>query len=89
MNVQRTRLFEHALGECDRLLTRFPGRQPLLSIRRQLEYLLVLARGEPDRSRLRDITIGLLTAREVETLSAEAAEVFYQVAAEVRLMQGE
>ena len=87
--LQRARLFESALNECDRLLLKFPGRQSLLSIRQQLEYLLALAQGGQDHSRLKEIIIGSLTAREIEPLSADAAEVFYKVSTEVRLMQSE
>jgi hypothetical protein len=32
------------------------------------------------RSRLKDITIGVLTAREIEQLDLGAAETFYQIA---------
>jgi hypothetical protein len=85
----RIQLFELAAEQCDHLLARFPDRQPLLSIRHQLDYLLAVTRGEQDRSRLGEIVIGALAAREVEPLSVEAAGVFYKVAAEVRLMQGE
>ena len=87
--TQRTDLFNKAVGECDQLLAKFPGRQSLLSIRQQLEYLLALVQGGQDRSRLKDIIIGPLTAREIEPLSAEAAEIFYKVSAEVRLMKNE
>ena len=87
--ASRTQLFEIAIEQCDRLLERFPKRQPLLSIHSQLGYLLAVARGEQDRSRLGEIIIGALTAREVEPLSKEAAEVFYKVAAEARVMQHE
>lgn len=85
----RTQLFELAIVQCDRLLASFPERQSLLSIHRQLEYLLAVARGGQDRSRLGEVIIGALTAREVEPLSKEAADVFYKVAAEARAMQSE
>jgi len=87
--TQRTGLFEQAINECDQLLAKFPGRQSLLSIRQQLEYLIALAQGGQDRSRLKDIIIGPLTAREIEPLSEKAANVFYKVSAEARLMQDE
>jgi len=85
----RIQLFEMAVKQCDSLLIRFPDRQPILSIHHQLDYLLAVTRGEQDSSRLGEIVIGALTAREVEPLSPEAAKVFYKVAAEARLMQGE
>lgn len=85
----RTQLFELAIERCDSLLEKFPNRQPLLSIHRQLEYLLAVGRGERDGSRLGEIIIGALTAREVEPLSKEAAEVFYKAAAEARVMQSD
>ena len=84
---QQTQLFSQAMRECDQLLAAYPGRQPLVSIRRQLEYLLAVVQGGADGSRLKEIVIGPMTAREIEPMSATAAEVFYKVAAEVRSMQ--
>jgi hypothetical protein len=39
-----------------------------------------------DRSRLKDITIGVLTAREIEPLDDGVAETFYQIASAVKIM---
>ena len=84
----RVDLFQEAMDECNSLITRYPNVPSLKSIYLQLEYLLALASGGRDNSRLKDIIIGPLTAREIEPLSRKAAELFYQVAAEARSMAG-
>ena len=82
--MQRIQLFEEALSECNELMEKHSNLRSLESIRQQLEYLLALAKGDQDRSRLRDIVIGPLTAREIEPLSQKAADLFYRVSAEAR-----
>jgi len=53
----------------------------------QIEYLLSLERGSStDRSRVKDINIGVLAAREIEPLSMETAEILHAVAGEARHM---
>jgi len=42
-----------------------------------------------DRERLKDITIGILTVREIEVLDAGLAEKLYQVDDEVEQMRRE
>ena len=86
---KRFELFAEALGLCNGLLLEFPGRQALLSIREQLLYLMAVVRDERAADRLGEITIGVLTAREVEPLSEVAAGVFYKVSAEARDMQSQ
>jgi hypothetical protein len=87
--LSRIQLFEFALDQCDKLMIKSPNKQSLQSIHQQLEYLLAVASSKQDPSRLSEIIIGVLTAREIEPLDAEAAETFYKVAAEARLMQNE
>lgn len=85
--MQRIQLFEEALRECNNLMEKYSTLRSLESIRQQLEYLLALEKGDrEDRSRLKDIVIGPLTAREIEPLSQKAADLFYRVAAEARSM---
>ena len=85
--MQRIQLLEEALGECNNLMEKYSNLRSLESIRQQLEYLLALEKGDrEDRSRLKDIVIGPLTAREIEPLSRKAADLFYRVAAEARSM---
>ncbi|MBZ2190596.1 hypothetical protein K8B33_15930 [Alcanivorax sp. JB21] len=84
---QRLIMLDKASKKCDELLVKYPTHEPLKSIKQQLYYLIGLESGRhSDRSRLQDITIGVLTAREIEPIDDEAAEVFYQVAGEVRQM---
>jgi hypothetical protein len=84
---ERLKLFEHALEECRRLLVQYPGNGALQSIQKQLEYLIGLESGaHADRTRLREIIIGVQTAREIEPLDEGVAEVFYKVASEAGRM---
>ena len=84
---RRLQLFSDARERCAKLLSLYPDSQALLSISRQIEYLIGLESGAScDRSRLKEIIIGALTAREVEPLDEDAATVFYKVAGEVARM---
>jgi hypothetical protein len=84
---ERQELFEKALRKCNELLNQYPDHGALLSIARQIEYLHSLETGaNPDRSRLKEIIIGVLTAREIEPLDEKAAELFYKVSGEARRM---
>lgn len=82
----RVALFQEAMSECSSLIARYPDMQSLKSIYQQLDYLLALELGNQDKSRLKDIVIGPLTAREIEPLSQRAADLFYKAAAEARFM---
>lgn len=84
---ERQQLFEKALQKCNELLGQYPDNGALLSIARQIEYLHGLETGvNTDRSRLKEIIIGVLTAREIEPLDEEAAELFYKVSGEAKRM---
>jgi len=62
----------------------------LRSVTKQLEYLIEFSAGKRnDRERLKDITIGILTVREIEVLDAGLAEKLYQVDDEVEQMRRE
>lgn len=79
--TNRLKLLESGLQDCDRLLVMYPQSVALQSVKKQIEYLLELEQGiHSDRSRIKDITIGVLTAREIEPLDDDAAEIFYQIA---------
>ncbi len=72
-------LFNRAQNQCNQMLQLFPNNGTLKSIEKQLSYLLALSNRENiDTSRLKDICIGTLAARELEGLGMDA-EVFYQV----------
>jgi hypothetical protein len=85
--MNRWQLLELGKNKCGALLTKYPNSIALLSVSRQIEYLIGLEDGSvSDRSRLKEITIGVITAREIEPLDDDAAETFYQIASEAKVM---
>lgn len=83
----RLELLEAGQKKCRELLSQYPDSVALQSVAKQIEYLMALEQGmQSDRSRLKDITIGVLTAREIEQLDVNAAETFYQIASAAKLM---
>lgn len=85
--MNRQQLLEIGRQKCATLLSQYPSSNALLSVFRQIEYLIGLESGAiADRSRLKEITIGVITAREIEPLDDEAAETFYQIAGEAKRM---
>lgn len=80
---ERLKLFQDALNGCQQLAQNYPGNTTLESIEKQLEYLIGLEVGVVnDRARLRDIIIGVQTAREVEVLDENVAALLYKAASE-------
>lgn len=78
----RTELLGDGLRGCLALLSVYPNSTALQSIKAQIQYLIDLEKGlMVDRSRLANITIGVMTAREVEALDESVAETLYKVAA--------
>ncbi|GFM91588.1 immunity protein Tsi6 family protein [Pseudomonas cichorii] len=78
---EKLNLLENGQKKCRELLCKCPSSVALQSVGKQIEYLIELEKGtHSDRSRLKDITIGVLTAREIEPLDADAAEIFYRIA---------
>ncbi|MBI6852232.1 hypothetical protein YA0002_05595 [Pseudomonas cichorii] len=78
---EKMKLLENGQKKCRELLYTYPSSVALQSIGKQIEYLIELEKGtHSDRSRLKDITIGVLTAREIEPLDYDAAEIFYRIA---------
>jgi hypothetical protein len=85
--MSRRQLFELGRQKCDILLAKYPQITALLSVSRQIKYLIGIDDGSvSDRSRLREISIGLITSREIEQLDDKAAETFYQIASESKRM---
>lgn len=85
--TNRLDLFENAKATCVGLLNERPGNPAIESIVAQLDYLISIEDGTTsDRTKLRDITIGVLAAREIEPLNMEVAEVLHAVAGEARRM---
>ncbi len=90
MNKKRVELFQKALHDLRDLIRQYPNLPPLHSIEKQLEYLIELEEGKrSDGERLSEITLGVITAREVEDLDMKLADTLHQVSSEVRLMEQE
>jgi hypothetical protein len=87
MKQDRIALFEQGLARCRALLLQHSNSRALRSIEKQIEFLIDLETGRTSEvNRLQEITIGVLTAREVEPLDEEVAELLYEVASEARRM---
>ena len=85
--MSRLQLLELGRQQCAALKSQYPGVQAIESVGIQIEYLIGLESGAlSDRSRLKDIIIGVLTAREIEPLDIKASETFYKIASEAKLM---
>lgn len=85
--IDRLQLYENGLESVSQLLAQYPSSGALLSVKNQIQYLLDLEQGViADRSRLKEITIGALTAREIEPLDDAAAEIFYQIGSAAKTM---
>ena len=86
--MTRREMFEKALARCERLRSRYPHDQAIVSIIAQVEYLRDLEEGvRDDRHRLEDIIIGILAVREIEVLDPLLAELLYEVEEEVEKMK--
>ena len=85
--MSRSSLFLNALKRTEKLEKKYPDVETIRSILRQLEYLIALDRGEiTDRSRLKDIIVGVQAAREIERLDMTLADTLYRVHDEARRM---
>jgi hypothetical protein len=85
--MKRIELFEKAAAACKEFLRTHPTNQAIQSIIKQIEYLISLETGKNrDRKRLKDVSIGILTVREIEPLDMDLAEKLHEVSAEARQM---
>lgn len=85
--MNRLELFKKALIRTQELFRRYPYMMPLKSIEAQLNYLIELEEGKnTDKSRLKDIIIGILAVREVENTDQELAEMLHKTQGEVDKM---
>ena len=81
------RMLREALARTEALSRRHPETATLRSIVRQLDYLVSVATGaNGDRSRLKDVILGVQAAREVEPLDPSLAELLYRCDAEVKTL---
>ena len=86
--MERLELFEKAKCQSEILSDQYPEAPTIRSIMRQIDYLTQLENGTiHDRSRLKDIVLGVQAAREIEPLDRELAELLYEVSAEAKKMQ--
>jgi len=81
-------LFQKALKMARKFEVANPDFGVLKSIILQLEYLVAIELGtEKDRSRLKDIVVGVQAAREIDSIDLTFADVLYQVAEAVERMR--
>lgn len=81
-------LLSSALHSAENLGDRHPADQAVASIVNQLKFLIALEEGNrTDWERLKDLTIGVLTVREIEPLDDSLAQLLYSVVEEVGRME--
>lgn len=79
MYEDEMQVLRKALERCELLLQDSPDFQPLRSCKAQLEYLLGLLDGSSaDRSRLKEIILGVYAAREFEMRDSEFAQLLHE-----------
>jgi len=73
-------IIEQALQECESLLKQHPTCSPLEYVAVQLRYLISFVSGEnADKSRLKDINVGLVAVREFSTRFPDFTEQLFAV----------
>lgn len=83
--MNRQELLLAGKRHCINLAKQYPDLQALHSIAHQIDYLTGIDNGSiSDRSKLKNITIGVLTAREIEPLDDVATEIFYKISVEAK-----
>jgi predicted RNA binding protein with dsRBD fold (UPF0201 family) len=88
--VEREVVFDQADGAIDVLEKGWPTLSYLPSFRKQVAYLRAVARGEDQyRSRLSEITIGLITAKDIEDRNLSVAETLHELADVARRVAAE
>ncbi len=89
-DARRLLLFERGREVVAELARQWPTLSYLPSFRAQLAYLEAVERGsEPDRTRLKDINIGVITAKDIEDRDGPAAAVLQEISAAARAMEAE
>lgn len=78
--MNRIQLIEAALRDCELLMLKNPAGGPFDYVAIQLRYLLDLLKGDQkDRSRLKDINVGLIAIREFDTRFPEFADKLMEI----------
>lgn len=75
-----------ALTRTEQRMAERPDLTPLVSIQKQLEYLIKFNNKEADGSRLKDINVGLVAVREIENWDDELAALLHEISTEVRIL---
>jgi hypothetical protein len=79
--MNKAEIILQALQECESLKQQHPTCPPLDYVAVQLRYLLGLVNGEhSDKSRLKDVNVGLIAIREIDTRFPEFADQLMAVA---------
>jgi hypothetical protein len=79
--MNKNEIIERALQECESLMKQHPTCSPLEYVAVQLRYLKGLLAGEhSDKSRLKDINVGLIAVREFSTRFPDFTEQLFAVA---------
>lgn len=85
--MDRLTLFRSALSKSRDHVQRWGEHRAIQSIMAQLEYLeAVETAATEDRSRLNEINLGLLAAREIEDRDMPLAELLYEVNGQLQKM---
>lgn len=78
-------LFRRALAKTIKLQASYSWSKPLQSVVEQLQYLIEEETGkERDHSKIAQINIGIIAAREIEDMDADVANELHKVADSVR-----
>ena len=85
--MNRLALFQDAHARAKALYKTYPELMTIDSVIRQIDYLIDLETGlSTDRSRLKEIILGVQAAREIEPLDADLAEMLYTVSEQAQRM---
>lgn len=88
MREKRIELFNRGLALCKKYKEQYPGDPVFESIENQIVYLVNIEKGtQKDRTKLKEIVLGVLAAREVESLDSTFAQVLYDIDSKVKLMR--
>jgi hypothetical protein len=88
--VEKEVVFDRADEAIDALEKDWPTLSYLPSFRKQVAYLRAVERGEEqDRSRLSEINVGVITAKDIEDRDPSVAEALHELADVARRMAAE
>ena len=85
--MNRLALFSEARARSEQVKLQNPSSRALSSIIDQLSYLINVEDGKVDGSRVKDINIGVLAAREIEDIDLGLANQLHEVSAVVRSIE--